>query len=168
MLPNVPGLLFWDSQGASTPLAPDGNGNVVDDAMPSSGQYSRTLWVSIDPSLLSGDGGVSPSDQAASQYTLVAEAVLAGAPTVTHAPLAANVAAGTWIADTSAQNPTTGLYTGHATSVGNGATLTGLVYDITGNTGNLPQLLAANKSVAYNPSTMAVAPGDGDRHFAPA
>ncbi len=159
VLPNVPGLLFWDSQGASTPLAPDGNGNVVDDAMPSSGQYSRTLWVSIDPSLLSGDGGVSPSDQAASQYTLVAEAVLAGAPTVTSAPLAANVAAGTWIADTSAQNPTTGLYTGHATSVGSGATLTELVYDITGNTGDLPQLLAANTNVAYNPSTMAVAPG---------
>ena len=70
------------------------------------------------------------------------------------------MAAGNWIAtDTWALNPGTDVYTGHVKAVGSGATLTELVYDITGNTGNLPQLLAANTNVAYNPSTMAVAPG---------
>ena len=126
--------------------------------MPSSGQYSRTLWVSIDPSVVSGDGQVSPSNQAASQYTLVAEAVLPR-PTVTSAP-GGRRGGGHLAGDGHlGQNPGTDVYTGHVKAVGNGATLTQLVYDITGDTGDLPQLLAANTNVAYNPSTTAVDAG---------
>ena len=73
-LPDVTGLLFWASQNASTPLTPDGNGNVVSDSFSASGQYSRTLWVSIDDGQAPGDGQLSPADQTTPSYTLLAQA----------------------------------------------------------------------------------------------
>ena len=46
---NICGMEFWDAATGGNQLQVDGNGNIVDDPMPTSGQYSRTLWVSVDP-----------------------------------------------------------------------------------------------------------------------
>ena len=53
VLPAVSGLEFWTAASGGTQLTPDGNGDLVDDAFPSSGQYDRKVWVSIDPSAAS-------------------------------------------------------------------------------------------------------------------
>ena len=50
ILPNVPGLEFWTAATGGEQLgAVDGSGDLIDDTLPSSGQYTRTVWVSVDP-----------------------------------------------------------------------------------------------------------------------
>ena len=56
-LPNVPGLLFWASEEGGSPLTPDANGNVIYDSF--STQYSRTIWVSVDPNSVSASTDVA-------------------------------------------------------------------------------------------------------------
>ena len=45
---NICGMEFWDAATGGNQLQVDGSGNIVDDSMPTFGQYSRTLWVSVD------------------------------------------------------------------------------------------------------------------------
>ena len=49
VLPSVAGLEFWTAQTGGEQLTPDADGNLVYDAMPTSGEYSNTLWVCVDP-----------------------------------------------------------------------------------------------------------------------
>ena len=48
VLPYVTGLDFWTSPEGENQLTPDENGNIICDSF--STQYTRTIWVSIDPS----------------------------------------------------------------------------------------------------------------------
>jgi hypothetical protein len=48
VLPNVAGLDFWTAAQGGTPLTPDGNGNLIDQAL-SGGSYTGTVYVSEDP-----------------------------------------------------------------------------------------------------------------------
>ena len=59
VLPNVPGVLFWSSATATTPITPDANGNIVCSQLASTGQYQgpATLYVSMAPD--TGDPTVS-------------------------------------------------------------------------------------------------------------
>ena len=50
VLPAVSGLDFWDDSSGGTPLTSvDANGDLVNDPFLSNGQYTRTVYASVDP-----------------------------------------------------------------------------------------------------------------------
>ena len=49
LVPNVCGMEFWDAATGGNRLQVDSGGYIVNNAVPTSGQYTRTLWVSVDP-----------------------------------------------------------------------------------------------------------------------
>ena len=62
ILPAVPGLEFWDAPTGGSQLGPvDGNGDLINDAVPANGEYSKTVWVSADP----GSATVASTNQIA-------------------------------------------------------------------------------------------------------
>ncbi len=62
ILPNIAGLDFWDSANSTTPMAPDGNGDLIDQPL-SGGSYGGTVYVSLDPTFAQTESGSSATPE---------------------------------------------------------------------------------------------------------
>jgi hypothetical protein len=73
VLPNISGLEFWTSAtGGTTPLTPDANGNLIDQAFSGNGTFDMTLWVS------------SVSSESLQPISFSAEDIVGGPTVVAH------------------------------------------------------------------------------------
>ena len=140
VLPAVSGLEFWSAATGGTQITS------IDDSFPSSGQYDRKVWVSIDP-----------ASAATINVDQIAFTVDPDGAYVTSTDRVEEVSG--WTRDSWAGSPATSDYSGHATSHGNDCTLRKLAQDITGNAGDYWLLRKANPGITINPKTTAVPNG---------
>ena len=147
VLPAVSGLEFWSAATGGTQITS------IDDSFPSSGQYDRKVWVSIDP-----------ASAATINVDQIAFTVDPDGADVTSTDRVEEVSG--WTRSSWTGSPATSVYSGTATSHGNDCTLRQLAEDITGNAGDYWLLRKANPGVTINPKTTAV-PNDTTLDISP-